>query len=132
MRLGEIRSLLWDQVNLLDRQVRLDPGTTKNDEPRIIPLTGELLEVLKVQMQRRNAECPDCPFAFFQRGRLVGNFRKAWTKACQASGVAGLLFHDLCRTGVRNLVRAGGRERPSVAVSRGQSSTATTSSASAT
>lgn len=135
MRLGEICSLRWDQVNLLDCQVRLDPGTTKNDEPRLIPLTGELLEVLKMQVQRRNGECPDCPFVFFRRGRPVGNFRKVWAKACQAAGAPGLLFHDLRRTGVRNLVRAGvlsaWRWR-SAATRPAPSSTAITSSASAT
>src|SRR5215469_4525197 len=34
MRQGEILPLRWEQVSLTDSQVLLDPGITKNDEPR--------------------------------------------------------------------------------------------------
>jgi len=37
----------------------------------------------------------------------VKSFRKAWTDACDAAGVTGRIPHDLRRTAVRNLERAG-------------------------
>src|SRR5712692_9606886 len=113
MRLGEILGLRWNNVDFLSGELRLDPGTTKNDEPRTVPLTGELLEMLKSERQRN----PHAEFVFTQNGRRAGSFYKAWKSACKRAGLAGLLFHDLRRTGLRNLVRAGVPERVAMAIS---------------
>lgn len=113
MRLGEILGLQWSNVDLVNAEVRLDPGTTKNDEPRTIPLMGELLEMLRIERQRNAGG----QLVFTQGGRRIVVFRKAWRSATKRAGLPELLFHDLRRTGIRNLVRAGVPERVAMEIS---------------
>jgi integrase len=110
MRRGEILGLIWRNVRLLDGEIRLDPG---NDEPRTVPLVRELLEMLRIEQQKN----PVGEFVFMRDRERIGSFNKAWKSACKRSGLEGLLFHDLRRTGIRNLVRAGVPERVAMAIS---------------
>jgi integrase len=124
-RRGEILALNWFQVDLLVREVRLEPDETKNDEPRIIPLNEELFQILAMQKQIRDQQWPDCDWVFFRyaSGQRIKYFYDAWQTACEKAGLATedgkakKLFHDLRRTGVRNLVRAGVPERIAMAIS---------------
>jgi len=113
MRLGEILKIRWNSVDSKNGELRLDPGTTKNDEPRSIPLFGELHEMLKIERERN----PASEFVFMRDGRRIGSFYKAWKSACKRAGLDWLLFHDFRRTGIRNLVRAGVPERVAMAIS---------------
>jgi integrase len=112
-RKGEILGIQWSQVDLIERVVRLEAGATKNDEPRLIPLAPALYEVLKLQRSIRDQKYPACPWVFFRDGKRILDFRRAWDDACEAAQLwdetdkPTKLFHDLRRTGVRNLVRAG-------------------------
>jgi integrase len=121
MRRGEICSLRWENVDLLNRQVRLNAGETKNGEGRVVPLVDELLDALKAQLHIRNTTVSDCPLVFFRiiatKGNSrphwlpIGDFRKVWESACAKCELNGLLFHDLRRSAVRALLRAGVQEQ---------------------
>src|SRR5579862_118389 len=79
--------------------------------------------MLKVRQTLRDERFPECDFVFFREGQPIRNFRESWELACVAARLAGTdgkparLFHDLRRTGVRNLMRAGVPERIAMAIS---------------
>ena len=109
---SEILSLTWGQVDGKAKTVRLEPGSTKNREARLLPygLLPELKEVIEkqwVEHQRLALEGRLAPWIFHRNGERMHGFRKAWTSACKSAGVRGKLLHDLRRTAVRNLVRKG-------------------------
>ena len=99
------------------KRIRLEPGTTKNKQPRHLPIYGEMIERLGLEKQVWDATFPDCQAVFHRHGKPVRNFRKAWDTACKAAGLDGLLFHDLRRTAVRNIVRAGIPEKTAMPIS---------------
>ena len=113
-RLGEITALTWDQVDLEHAIVRLEAGTTKNDDGRTAFLDSELAESLEQEYQHR----PDgCRYVFHRNGKQIKDFRGSWKRACEEAGLEGKLFHDLRRTAVRNMVRAGVPEKVAMTIS---------------
>jgi integrase len=102
-------------------EVRLDPGTTKNDDGCVFPFTRELRRVLDEQQavaERLKREGTISRYVFcYTTGQKIGQritesgFNKAWRKARVATGCPGRIPHDFRRTAVRNLVRAGVPER---------------------
>lgn len=117
---SEILPLEWRNVDLAAGEVRIDAGASKNREPRVIHLSAELREVLaaqKAEHERLKKAGHLCPWVFFrevadERGgekklRRIKRFEKEWKAACKAAGCPGRIPHDLRRTAVRNLVRAG-------------------------
>jgi integrase len=113
-RKSEILGLTWNRVNLREGTVRLEGRETKNKAARDIYLGAQLEGLLKGQMGKRRL---GCPYVFHNEGRKIRGFSKAWATACRRAGVPGRLFHDLRRTAVRNMVRAGIPERVAMMIS---------------
>ena len=60
-----------------------------------------------MMMEQARVRVEGCPFVFHRDGERIQSFGKAWHTACERAGHPGKLVHDLRRTGVRNLIRAG-------------------------
>jgi integrase len=109
-RRAEVFTLTWSQVDWNGGFVRLEPGTTKNQEGRAFPITPALRAILerRQELTRRceRAQARIIPLVFHRSGRPIHSFRRSWKEACKKAGLPGLLFHDLRRNAVRNLERA--------------------------
>jgi len=137
-RKGELLNLRVRQISLIDRTIRLDPGATKNDEPRVVVMTNDVFVLLQACVAGKGAD----DFVFTRpHGNPVRVFRDDWEALCCESGLGrmvcpecspattvddkrkcpacsqtwkahqvryvGLLFHDLRRSAVRNMIRRG-------------------------
>jgi len=113
-RVSEMKAVEWRDVDLAGKVVRLRPEIFKNKDGRVLPLSDELLEVIETAREKRR---PDCLFVFHLNGEPIGDFRKAWRNATKAAGLGRVIVHDLRRTAIRNMVRAGIPERVAMSLS---------------
>lgn len=114
---SEILSLTWAQVDFDAATVRLEPGTTKNQEGRLLYMTTDLRALLEQQWRDHLALSPTCPLVFHRNGKRIKDIRGSWERACRDAKVMGKIPHDFRRTGVRNMVRAGISERVAMKMS---------------
>lgn len=112
-RKGELLHLEWSDVDLDGNPpvFTLWPGETKNMEGRTLPiLDGEMLETLRALKAEHGRKWPNETHVFLNADGKQLQYhmmRKDWYDACNRAGLPSLLFHDLRRSAVRNLRRAG-------------------------
>jgi integrase len=103
-RKGELLNLRVGQVDLLNRTIRLNAGETKSGEGRTVKLTQDVYTLLAACVSGKASD----GFVFTRPdGKQVLDFRERWSKLTADAGYSGLLFHDLRRSGVRNMIRRG-------------------------
>jgi len=117
-RRSEIEDLPWAEVDEAGGVIRLSPERSKTEKGRVLPIEGPVAEVIARRSALR-ASCP-LPLVFWRTvgGKIkghretpiryvcIGDWRKAWRKACKQAGCGGALLHDFRRTVVRDLMRA--------------------------
>jgi integrase len=115
-RKAELLNMRLRQVDLLNHTITLDPGTTKNEQGRVVKMTPSA-EVYRLLCGCVRGKQPDSYVFTRPGGTPIRDFRDAWRKLCNAAGLAGLLFHDLRRSAVRNMIRSGVPERVAMMIS---------------
>ncbi len=120
-RLREALGLRWEQVDFKCGIVRVEE--TKNRHPREFPFNAypPLETLLKDQRARvslvERARRAVCPWVFPSRsGRQIKQVWFAWGDARTKAGYPAALIHDLRRTVVRRLERAGVPRRIAMAI----------------
>ncbi len=107
---SEILPLEWRHVDRKAGEARLEPGTTKNQAGRVFPFTDTLRALIDEQWRQHEAlrqQGTICRYVFHRHGKRIKDFRGAWKTAAAAAGSLGRIPHDLRRSAVRNMERAG-------------------------
>ncbi len=95
MRRGELLSLLWANVNLQNKTVKIDD--TKNGAPRTIPLTPTAIKELKQLIPSDTKVFPISDIAV----------RLSWERIRAKAGTPNLRFHDLRHEAISRFFEMG-------------------------
>jgi integrase len=109
-RLGELTQARIEDVDFERQRLFLRPEVTKTEEGRYLPIYGDMVEAFKRTIAQIQRDYPGCPWLFPNEHGTdrVKTFYKAWAAALKRAGLPeNILFHDLRRTAVRNMIRAG-------------------------
>lgn len=104
MRLREVLNLMWANVDLVGGRILLHSQDTKTQQARTIVMTDRLKAVLGATTAARRHgpvfPSPDTRKPFV-------DVRRAFKRACDGAGIAGLWFHDLRRSYITRARQAG-------------------------
>ncbi len=112
-RKSEVFGLRWQNVEWDDEVINLDVGTTKNRRGRVFPFGDypalrELLERQRAYTNTTEADLHhDVPWVFHRHGKPIKDHYAGWRAACKRAGLEGRTFHDLRRSAIRTMIRAG-------------------------
>jgi integrase len=91
MRLGELLKAIWGYVDEANQLISIPQ--TKNDRPRVVPLTKRALEILR----RLRQDAPDDERIFDPKrtGRKRRQLMVCFERAVTSAGISDFHFHDL-------------------------------------
>jgi len=116
MRRDALKALKRENVDWPAKIIRAEQLVGRKKIGRVLPIYGDMIPWLEMQMSTWG-ETPKCKYIFHQNGLRVGEFRKSWITARKKAGLPDLLFHDLRRSAVRNMERAGVPRSQAMAIS---------------
>lgn len=101
-RRSNVEKMKWVDLDLVAGTWRIDGEETKNGDTLVVPLTQEVVEILKA---RKAAKIMNAKWVFpGRRSAVTGQIgpmaepKVAWKKVLDAAGIENLRLHDLRRT----------------------------------
>jgi integrase len=112
---SEVLTLPWVNVDFRTGMARLDACHTKGNQARVFPFADHpmLARLLQAQYEYRG----DSPLVFHRHGHPIKDYTTAWRSARVKAGLPERIVHDLRRTAIRNLRRAGVPEQTAMKLS---------------
>jgi integrase len=128
-RKGALLDLKWPQVDFRNGVIRFIRMQNRKPVPVAAPIYGDMRKWLSQQREFRDEHFPQCEFVFFWHpldceiapiskkghggrrgtpGCPIRSFYDSWRAAVKKAGMPNLLFHDLRRSAVRNMVEKVG------------------------
>lgn len=112
-RKSEVFSLRWASVDLENGVARVEAANSKTRRAREFPFGQfpDLAVLLKEQRALTTAwerqHGAICPLVFHRDGQRIRYMYTDWRNATKAAELDGILFHDLRRSGIRQMELAG-------------------------
>jgi integrase len=128
-RKGALTGLRWNQVDFDNKVIRFVRSQNRKPVPAAAPIYGDMDHWLKLQKAFRDEHFPDCEHVCFwypadceidpetksghggrrnEPGTPLKSFYESWHNAVTRAGRPDLLFHDLRRSAVRNMIEKVG------------------------
>jgi integrase len=104
LRLGNVRTLTWEQVDFTRRMMAFPGSIMKNGQPLNIPINATAIEAIRPWVGR------DQKYVFVKDdGQIVSEIpSKMWARTLQKAGLENLRWHDLRHTWA-SLMRQSGQ-----------------------
>jgi len=138
-RKGTLLNLKWSQIDFEEGLIRFVRKENGKPVPVYAPIYGDMHDWLRRQKAFRDRKYPNCELVFFwypidcdivpklkggrggrrnEPGTPIKDFRFSWKEAVKEAKRPELLFHDLRRSAVRNMVeKMGWSEKKAMMIS---------------
>ncbi len=116
VRLSNLREMRWAHLDLRDDGATWSIPLTKNQEPHVVPLTGDAVAILRKRFElapkagKGKHAKPLSPWAFPMREdpkRCISDCDHAWDRVEEHASLEGVRIHDLRRTAASWATQAG-------------------------
>lgn len=116
VRVSNLREMRWAHLDLRDDGATWSIPITKNQEPHVVPLVGEVVRILRDRLAaaqktgKGRKERPASPWVFPMSGdpvRCISDCDHAWDRVKEHAPISGVRIHDLRRTGASWATQAG-------------------------